>query len=296
MKNSIASGVNLGAMQFVEFEGWRCAQISHGPLTVWITLDFGPRIIGLTYNESPNLFYIKPSTKGKVGLSEYTGYGGHRLWTAPEVPARTYEPDNDPVTILDDWFCTAESPLGLNRALRVVPRGDNQLAIQHRITNSSEESITIAPWAITVMRAGGECHFSHNSEGQGGNPKLPSTPIVLWPYADMTDTRWEWRKNCTVLKQSDDPNPQKCGSFVQPGIAHYWIDGLLFTKSFGSDGGEYPDFGCNFEMYTRHDMLEVESVGPLQVLNPGESALHEEVWSVKECTRQELEILRSERT
>jgi len=283
-------------MQFVDFEGWQCAKISHGPLTAWITLQFGPRIIGLSFDGGQNLFYIKPDTKGKTGLAEYTGYGGHRLWTAPEVPARTYEPDNDPVTIQDDWFCSGVSTLGLQRALKITPQNDSQLRIEHRITNASSETICIAPWAITVMRAGGECHFVHNLEGQGGNPKLPSTPIVLWPYADMTDSRWEWRKTCTVLKQTSDPNPQKCGSFVTPGTAHYWIDGLLFTKSFGSESGEYPDFGCNFEMYTRHDMLEVESVGPLTVLNPGEILLHEESWQVKNCTRQELEILRSERT
>ena len=43
-------------------------------------------------------------------------------------------------------------------------------------------------------------------------------------------------------------------------------------------GANYPDDGCNFETYTNHEMLEIESLGPLVTLAPGESSAHQERW------------------
>jgi hypothetical protein len=55
----------------------------------------------------------------------------------------------------------------------------------------------------------------------------------------------------------------------------------LFLKIFAAKAGAaYPDFGCNFETFTNQDMLEVETLGPLRTLAPGESVEHEERWQL----------------
>ena len=43
--------------------------------------------------------------------------------------------------------------------------------------------------------------------------------------------------------------------------------------------GDYPDFGCSFETFTNADFLELETLGPLATLAPGESLTHTERWT-----------------
>ena len=43
-------------------------------------------------------------------------------------------------------------------------------------------------------------------------------------------------------------------------------------------GATYPDFGCNVELFTNADMLEVESLAPLVTLDPGQETEHVERW------------------
>ncbi len=43
-------------------------------------------------------------------------------------------------------------------------------------------------------------------------------------------------------------------------------------------GAEYPDFGSNNETYTTRSYMEVESLGPLHTLEPGDAAEHMEQW------------------
>ncbi len=285
-------------MEEVQYEGWRCSKITTGPLSAYVTLDVGPRVIGLHHAGSDNLFFIKPETRGARGLTGYHGYGGHRLWTAPELVSRTYEPENDPV---DTWSGPAQdeqnasmvasfgfrSPLGpsmLEKTLYVTPFSGG-FEIAHQILNASPVMQEIAPWSVTVMRPGGECVIpGHSNSMAPATSKLPSRPIVVWPYTQFDDPRYTWGNDAVRLQQNPlVDGATKFGAFVDKGIAAYGVDGLLFVKRFGADlRGTYPDFGCNFEAFTRHDMLEVETLGHLRRLNTGEIAYHYESWFVFE--------------
>ena len=43
--------------------------------------------------------------------------------------------------------------------------------------------------------------------------------------------------------------------------------------------GDYPDCGCSFETFTNADFLELETLGPLTRLHPGETVTHTERWA-----------------
>ena len=43
---------------------------------------------------------------------------------------------------------------------------------------------------------------------------------------------------------------------------------------------EYYDFGSSCECYCNGDFLELETVGPIEVIEPGESATHTETWEL----------------
>ena len=43
-------------------------------------------------------------------------------------------------------------------------------------------------------------------------------------------------------------------------------------------GAQYPDFGCNFEVFTNPEFIELETLGPLVELHPRETVEHREEW------------------
>ena len=96
----------------------------------------------------------------------------------------------------------------------------------------------------------------------------------------VADQRWTWGHKYIMLRQ--DPRatgPQKVGIQVRDGWAGYALGGDLFVKRFAyRPGAPYPDYGCNFETFTNNLMLEVESLGPTQRLEPGATAEHVEDW------------------
>ena len=83
----------------VNYRGWpNCYRLSNGILELIITADVGPRIIRFGFVGQDNEFAEFEDMMGQTGGDEWKIYGGHRLWHAPEIPGRTYFPDNTPVT------------------------------------------------------------------------------------------------------------------------------------------------------------------------------------------------------
>ncbi|MBX7131702.1 MAG: hypothetical protein K1X67_03375 [Fimbriimonadaceae bacterium] len=271
-------------MEIVSYGGWnRCARFVANDLELIVTLDVGPRIIRLGFVGGPNELVEYPKDMGRTGGDEYRSYGGHRLWIAPEDPVTTYEPDNEPVVVEDqgEWtlFRTASARFGRSRAFRVKLDGSSgAVALEHIVSNLSETPQKLAPWCLTVMAAGGTCIFPLPEFKVHTEALLPAAPLVLWHYTRLADPRWTWGNRVVRLRHDADLGPQKVGAFIRQGYAGYANHGNFFLKHFPAADEEYPDFGCNFETFTRHDMLEVESLGPLVTLGPGDSVSHRETW------------------
>jgi hypothetical protein len=270
-------------MESRPYGGWdRCAYFNFSGRELYVTLDVGPRIIHYGLEGGPNELFVSPGSAGRTGGSEYLSYGGHRLWVAPEEDPKTFQPDNEPVACWeeDGWFCFGSSrdAFHIRKEFRLRQEGSG-VRIDHRISNEGAYAVELAPWALTVMAAGGECVFPHAPSKTHEERVLPARPLVLWGYTRMDDPRWSWGGEVVRLRQHGGGTPQKVGMLVHQGYAAYANHGNLFFKRFPfEEWADYPDYGCNFETFTRHDMLEVESLGPLQVVHPGEFASHEEVW------------------
>ena len=80
-----------------------------------------------------------------------------------------------------------------------------------------------------------------------------------------------------TLRQDAKKGPTKLGFGHRLGWIGYLNGGTLFVKRFGyEEGANYPDDGCNYETFTKEEFLEMESLGPVVTLKPGETAtLHE---------------------
>ncbi|MFQ3586899.1 MAG: hypothetical protein SNJ74_07855 [Fimbriimonadaceae bacterium] len=271
-------------METVPFGGWdRCAKLTAGRVEIIVTLEVGPRVLYLGIDGGPNQLHVNAKDAGIRGGTEYHSFGGHRLWTAPEDLVKTYTPDNEPVEHTEDggWhvFKNQTDAFGIRKEYRIRPEpAQERFRLVHRVHNLGSEAVTLAPWCLTVMAAGGECFIPQHPFVPHSERLLPTRPVVLWGYTRMDDPRWTWGSRVIRLRQGK-AGPQKIGSLVQQGAAAYLNSGILFLKRFPYDAGaNYPDFGCNFETFTREDMLEVESLGGLQTLAPGQFAELAETW------------------
>src|SRR5204863_9023513 len=107
-------------------------------------------------------------------------------------------------------------------------------------------------------------------------------PLVMWAFTDLRDRRWTFLEKYLVLKQ--DPHnsaPTKLGHFNENTWGAYLLGSELFIKCFRAEpGGIYPDMGCSYETFTRDDMLEIETLGPITRVEPGEWLEHTEYWSL----------------
>lgn len=260
----------------------RCARIVSGNAEALVTLDVGPRVIRFGMIGGPNLFKVFEDG-GPLGDRGCLLYGGHRLWVGPEVAELTYHADNSPVEAHEEggWssFASAPDPRGVRKEIRIRPGAEpGSFELIHRLANECTATAEVFPWCLTVMAPGGECLFPLPPFASHTESVTPAAPVVLWSYTNLEDPRWSWGPRVARLRQTNAP-PQKIGALVRQGYAAYALHGQLFLKRFEHrEDAHYPDMGCNFETFTREDMLEVESLGSTVRLVPGESTELREQW------------------
>jgi hypothetical protein len=275
-------------MEKIAYKGWpNCIRLANSSVELILTGDVGPRIIRFGFIGKPNEFYEDEAWVGKTGDTAYHTYGGHRFWRAPEDPVLTYVPDNRAVpveAIRDGVHLTPapETPAGIQKEwfVRLDP-AQAHVRVRHHMTNIGSRAMSVAPWAISVMASRGTAVLPLPPRGQHNDENLlPVNRLVLWSYTDMTDPRWGWGAKYIRLRQ--DPqraNAQKIGCSLPAGWAAYCRNDHLFVKTFSYEPEkEYPDMGSSAELFTNGEIIEVETVGPLLLLQPGQSVDHSEEW------------------
>lgn len=269
----------------VEYGGWpNCTQMSNGIIDLIITRDVGPRVIRLGLVGQPNEFYEDPQTLGAMGDSDWHIYGGHRLWHAPEHLQRTYHADNHPVTVEQSGdHLTVTQPVepntGMVKQMEFGMAADRaHVRVVHRLTNTNLWDVQAAPWALSVMAAGGKVVFPLPPRGSHSENLLPASTLTLWAYTNMADPRWYWGERFIMLSQADAP-PQKIGASIPDGWSAFLRDGRAVIKRFAYDpNATYPDHHCNFETFTNEVMQEVETLGAYVTIPAGDSVEHVEDW------------------
>lgn len=262
-------------------------EFTMGNLIVGVAKDIGPRVMKLTVKSrsGENLFGVLPDAGVNTPDGFWHIYGGHRLWVSPEFMPGSYSFDNTPVRVVErsghiSIYGNIEIQNNIQKEIEIRPAGDFSVEVVHRIKNIGRWPITLACWALSVMKQGG---FAIVPVKAGVEGLLPDRHLTLWPYTDLSDDRFVLSKDFIFLKQDPSKkNPVKIGTMASPCWTAYWVDGLLFIKQFCQEAGEYPDFGCSVEVYTNSDNLELETLGSLKNLAPGATAEHTEVWTVEE--------------
>jgi hypothetical protein len=263
--------------------------MENGEVQLMVTLDFGPRIISYELCGRENMLYQDPahSPLGEA-FPVYGGdvcrlYGGHRLWISPEILPRCYHPDNLPAEYEEtaaglEFTAPIEKHTQLQKSMTISILPDNSVKVLHKITNHSLWELEVAPWALTMMAAGGVAAIPITGPATG---VLPNRRLALWDYTNPADARLTMGRDFCLIRQSKDTQEAfKIGLFNHSGFAAYFNKGQVFFKHFDVTDGLYTDFGCNYEVYTNENFLETETLGPLQTLATGQSVLHTEIWQI----------------
>lgn len=267
-----------------------CYKLSNGVVEVVVTTDIGPRVLHYGFRDGENILGEAAEAVVTTALGDWKPWGGHRLWTAPEANPRSYAPDNAPVDFAFEGetavrlTARTEPHTGIQKELFVALDAEGAgVTLRHQITNRNLWAIESALWGLTIMNGErGEAVIPQEPYRSWGNALLPARPLVLWHYTDLSDPRLTLgRKLIRLRADAAAAEPQKIGARDKQGWAAYLRDTTLFVKEFGyEEGGSYPDYGCNVEVFTAGLYIELESLSPVHRLEPGMAAEHVERWTL----------------
>lgn len=278
-----------------KFSGHDCIPLENGTVKLLVAQSVGPRILFLGCAGGGNLFAELPDfVVDCPGAGPFHFYGGHRLWYAPEEPARTYLPDDASVEIspLENGLKVTqqtEPKTGLQKAIEIqLAAGSAHVALTHHLTNHNLWDVTCAPWAITQFKTGGVAILPQIRTDTG---VLPNRNLALWPYTDMTGSNVHWGSNY-ILVQASMTAPFKVGFPNPRRWLAYWLDGTLFVKRTNYvAGAEYYDFGSSSECFCNNRFLELETLAPIGTIPPGGAAVHVETWDLyRNIERPQTEV------
>lgn len=269
------------------FETWDdCLRVSNGVVELVATTGVGPRVLSCGFADGENLFFTDEDQDPIPDAAPYTIHGGHRLWHAPEDEQRTYVPDNDPI----EWaeidggvrLVRHESETGIRKELSVrLAAEEPRVEVTHELENEGLWPVELAPWGISVMRPGGTAVVPFSTQSE---PFLPDRELAFWSYASPGDDRLTFGEEAFAVEYDADGDGRfKVGATGHDEWAGYVREGTGFVKTFAYDAeATYPDRNSAVEVYTDDGVLELETLGPMQEVDPGESAVHTETWHLLE--------------
>jgi len=304
------------SIEKVNYKGWSNAyKMTNGTVELIAVADVGPRILHFGMVGKENILYVDPNTAGATGGDEWKGYGGHRLWIAPEHEVLTYYPDNFPVksdvdgntltlTALpeihdedlrqevtsfeelnsrmdDEGF---KSKLGIQKKMIITMQENGRVKVEHemRMHSKTQEA---APWALTVMNQNGLTVIPNAPYApHGPGHFLPVRNLVLWSYTKLNDPRLTFMDEYTTIRQNPNADsPFKIGFSETQTWAGYALGDQFFVKHLDQkEDAIYPDMNSSVEIFTNASIMEIESLGVLVDLGPGDTMRHLEEWEIHE--------------
>lgn len=245
------------------------------------------RIVRFSPKGKENIFAELKKDPVPTPYGNFYFRGGHRLWHAPEHMPRTYIPDNEGAKI-------SEIPNGvgiemppepwthITKAIKIELNIANpHVILRHELRNEGPWAVEFAPWALTMFKQGGVGIFPQPIGNVDNAGLLSNRRFSLWPYTQIDDPRLTLRDDFLLVHATPSLPPIKFGYFNSHGWIGYWADDVLFVKRFDAKGdAKYPDNGCNVESYCNHEFIELESLGELTTITPGETVLHNEQWEI----------------
>ena len=262
--------------------------LTDGIVEVCVARSYGPRITSFRRVGGPNVFGDAPSAMRTTPLGTWRAYGGHRLWVAPESFPQTYTIDAAPPVIAGGGAraVVRRAPDGRTAfAVEIeldLEAGTGEVHVTHRVRNDGSGAATIAPWGITIVQPGGMAVIPNSEYRAQPEALLPARAYAVWHYTALDDPRLRWGARIVGIRcHAAHAAPLKLGAGNERGwFAYVWERNAFVVRTTYAPGAAYPDLGCSTEVYTEGAFCEVETLGPLVRLAPGESTEQHETWSL----------------
>jgi hypothetical protein len=276
-----------------EYRGGEALSFATHAFELTVTTAVGPRVVSFRSLAGKKRNLLLEIPEGTPRSNGYEFRGGHRLWHAPEDLVRTYQPDDEPLAVKSLPKGVAltqpvEEKTGLVKGIAIEVLGERTVKVTHTLTNRGLWAIETAPWALTMLKAGGYGVLPLLPKGshQGGD-MLPTYSLVPWSYTDLSLPVWDLHRDFIGIDVAKARGSQKLGITNYPGWSAYWNEGTTFVKYASVVAGvTYPDMGSAFETFTNGKMLELETLGAFERLAPGQTATHVEHWTVIDGLRR----------
>lgn len=261
--------------------------------------EAGPRIVRLIPAwTGENLFAELPNAAAQSPHGDFHFYGGHRLWRAPETFSRSYIPDDQGLSVKEVQggikLIGLEEPITGIRKTITIQMSSSQpfIIVKHKIQNLGKLPLNLAPWAISMMRSQGVAILPQQVGHVDDDGLLPNRRFALWSYTRWDDHRLKLGDGFITVKADTVANPLKLGYFNPHGWLGYVYDDVMFIKRFGvRRDEEYPDDGCNSEIYVNSRALELETLGPFVELALQTDVVHTETWEVYDLDKIPKDLL-----
>jgi hypothetical protein len=263
-----------------DYRGWRDAIILRNATVEAVIVPSIGRVMQFRFLGDPaGPFWENEKLAGRPMPVEpwsvaHGSFGGDKTWPAPQSLWNWPPPDvfdAAPVTarLNDDRSVTLTSPVSPRFGLRTVRRISlDTTAPILRITTTYEKTagapVTVSVWVITQLRDPVAVFLPVPA-----NSKFPAGLSSQWPApADAT------QRHGDLLRFVRDPKKSyKIGNDADTVV---WVGEqyLMRIAATRVPGATYPDDGCIAEFYGNADpvpYVELETVGPLKTLHPGET-------------------------
>lgn len=279
------------------FRGWEDAyRLSNGRVDAVVVTAIGPRIMAFGATGGANLFYVRDREAGGHNETEWTFRGGWRLWIAPERRETTYSLDNAPCAaeVRGSTLRVSGPPqrdAGLQKTIEVsLDPEQPRLHLMSHLRNIGDRPRTYAAWSLSVLRPGGRAFVPFDVGPLDAFDAIRR--LILWSYTKVDDPRYRFGDRLVQVDHTKVAAPppgaggrrddeSKFGVDSAQGWGAYLLDGTLYVKRFAHDAeGPYPDGGATIEVYSSAEFLELEQLGPLTTIQPGEEIVFPEDWWV----------------
>jgi hypothetical protein len=273
-----------------DFHGRPTRRLENGRCWLEVLAEAGPRIVrfGLVGGES--VLAETPEIVWDGAFGRFELLGGHRVWFAPERPECSI-PDSTGLRLegLDDvphglgvrLIGAVQEQIGLRKTIELRLAPDSAaVEVRHILANVGGGPLELSVWPVTQLKPGGVARVEL-PEPTPEHAFKPNRLLVLWPYSSWRDERLALSD--AEVSVTATPAPMiKIGCLSHAGRITYERAGVVFAIAFDpAVDARRPDMGCNVEIYSDATSIELETLGPLVRLGPGESAIHDERWELR---------------
>lgn len=258
--------------------------MTDGKTEVAVALDYGLRIVVLHCVGMENVLYHQPNDLSD-GLTTEKGwriYGGHRFWTSPENDD-SYYPDNEPIEYAieeESVLLTQKTDLWtrFKKQLRLSFCDNDDLKVEHILTNCNNHPVNVALWGITTLNGGGVAKIP--CKGNAGG-YAPNRALSLWFDTSISDDRLSFENDTIIGKHIFCENKLKIGAYSPQGKISMKNFGQKLEITFATHKMENcPDHGCNAELFLNKHIMELETLGEFKEIKPEKTANHTEYWRI----------------